>query len=166
MSNPTNARWDHGFLIAPGAYAHGIAQSVANSVPTARLRRVAHPTLSPLRRGTSPSKRRCLATATSLDISVQRLAPAAALPRKARCDTMGHMKKTTIRELHQHTGALVTQAAEGHVITVLKRGVPVAELRPVGSSTRPKGLIDREDFLRTFPNVKGDSGKFLEKDRS
>ena len=79
---------------------------------------------------------------------------------------MGHMKKTTIRELHQHTGALVTQAAEGHVITVLKRGVPVAELRPVGPSTRPNGFIDREDFLRTFPNVKGDSWRFLAEDRS
>ena len=77
------------------------------------------------------------------------------MPRDARCDTMGHMKKTTVRELHQHTGALVTQAAEGHVITVLKRGVPVAELRPIGASARPKGFIDREDFLRKFPKVKG-----------
>ena len=73
---------------------------------------------------------------------------------------MGHMRKTTVRELHQHTRMLVTQPAEGHVITILKRGVPVAELRPIGALARPKGFVDRDDFLRKFPKVKGNSGRF------
>src|SRR6266481_169190 len=49
------------------------------------------------------------------------------------CDTfMCHnrdMKKASIRDLHMRTGALVQEAADGEVIIIEKRGVPVAELR-------------------------------------
>jgi prevent-host-death family protein len=76
------------------------------------------------------------------------------------------MKKTTVRELHLHTGALVDRAAEGHVITILKRGVPVAELHPVRRRSRPKGFLDRDDWRAGFPKVRGDSGRYLEEDRS
>lgn len=76
------------------------------------------------------------------------------------------MKRASIRDLHLRTGALVGEAARGHVIVILKRGVPVAELRPVGSFARPKGFLDDEEFLAQFPKVPGDSGKFLEEDRS
>ncbi len=50
MSHQTRSLPDHWFLIAHGARAHGVARSVANSVPMARVRGVAHPTLTPLRR--------------------------------------------------------------------------------------------------------------------
>ena len=77
------------------------------------------------------------------------------------------MKKATIRELHMRTGAIVSQATEGHVVTILKRGVPVAELRPVESKSRPKGLpTNWESVMARFPKVRGDSGRFLEEDRS
>jgi antitoxin (DNA-binding transcriptional repressor) of toxin-antitoxin stability system len=79
---------------------------------------------------------------------------------------MCHMKKATIRELHLHTGSIVSEAAEGSVITILKRGVPVAELRPVQRTSRPKGFLDRDDWRSKFPKVRGDSGRFLEEDRS
>ena len=79
---------------------------------------------------------------------------------------MGHMRKTTVRELHLRTGSIVSQATEGHTIVILKRGVPVAELGPVRRSSRPKGFLDRDDWLARFPKVKGDSGRFLEEDRS
>jgi antitoxin (DNA-binding transcriptional repressor) of toxin-antitoxin stability system len=79
---------------------------------------------------------------------------------------MGHMKKTTVRELHEHTGALVGEAAEGRVIVIHKRGVPVAELRPFQGRPRRKGWLDREDFLARFPQVPGDSSRILEQDRS
>ncbi len=75
------------------------------------------------------------------------------------------MRRTTIRELHLRTGALVNQAAEGHVVLILKRGVPVAQLRPIDSLFRRKGLPDREAFLVKLPRVP-DSGKWLEKHRS
>jgi prevent-host-death family protein len=41
------------------------------------------------------------------------------------------MKTVSIRELHMHTGALVQEAADGEVIIIEKRGVPVAELGPL-----------------------------------
>lgn len=79
---------------------------------------------------------------------------------------MVHMKRTTVRELHEHTGALVSEAAEGKVIVICKRGVPVAELRPVQRTTRPKGFLDDEAFLAQFPQVPTDSGRYLEEERS
>ena len=79
---------------------------------------------------------------------------------------MGHMKKATVRDLHLRTGSIVAEAAEGHTITILKRGVPVAELRPIQRTSRPKGFLDRDDWRAEFPKVRGDSGKFLEEDRS
>ena len=75
------------------------------------------------------------------------------------------MRRTTVRELHLRTGALVNQAAEGHVILILKRGVPVAQLRPIDALFRRKGLPDREAFLAKLPRDP-DSGKWLEKHRS
>ena len=37
------------------------------------------------------------------------------------------MKKASIRDLQRRTGALVQEAADGEVIVIEKRGVPVAE---------------------------------------
>jgi prevent-host-death family protein len=39
------------------------------------------------------------------------------------------MKTVSIRELHMRTGALVQEAADGEVIIIEKRGVPVAQLQ-------------------------------------
>ena len=44
---------------------------------------------------------------------------------------MQHMKNTSVRELHIHTSELVREAAAGAVITIERRGEPVAELRPL-----------------------------------
>lgn len=72
------------------------------------------------------------------------------------------MKTVNVRELHQRTGALVELAAEGHVVLVLKRGVPLAELRPCSTGTTRKTLPDRREILARFPRLRGDSGRFLE----
>ena len=78
-----------------------------------------------------------------------------------------HMKKATVRDLHMRTGAIVDEAAEGQIITIVKRGVPVAELRPLEAKPRPKGLPKNwEKIMSKSPQVPGDSGKFLEEDRS
>ncbi len=76
------------------------------------------------------------------------------------------MKEVNVRELHQRTGAIVDLAAEGHVVTVIKRGRPVAELRPLGPGTRRRTLPDRTELLARYPVLRGDSGRFLEEDRS
>ena len=77
------------------------------------------------------------------------------------------MRKATVRDLHMRTGAIVDEAAEGHIITIVKRGVPVAELRPLEAKPRPRGLPKNwEKIMSKSPQVPADSGKFLEEDRS
>ena len=41
------------------------------------------------------------------------------------------MRKTSLRELHINTSELVREAEQGGTIVIERRGVPVAELRPV-----------------------------------
>lgn len=75
------------------------------------------------------------------------------------------MKSVNVRELHMRTGAIVDLAARGQVVRVVRRGVAVAELRP--AVERPgTPLPDRAAVLAKFPALAGDSGRFLEEDRS
>jgi antitoxin (DNA-binding transcriptional repressor) of toxin-antitoxin stability system len=67
--------------------------------------------------------------------------------------------------LHEETGRLVDAAHAGQVITIEKRGVPVAELRglkPRAASVRVPNFARR--YAR-FPRVLTDSGRFQEEDR-
>lgn len=80
------------------------------------------------------------------------------------------MKKVNVRELHARTGAIVSEAAEGEVIIIEKRGKPVAELRRhVPKRRKTIGEIFREreksGFWDQFPSLKGDSTKFISEDR-
>jgi antitoxin (DNA-binding transcriptional repressor) of toxin-antitoxin stability system len=75
------------------------------------------------------------------------------------------MKAVNVRELHMRTGTIVDRAAGGETILIERRGEPVAELRPAPMvGARP--LPDRTRLLARFPNLRGDSGRFLEQDRS
>ena len=76
------------------------------------------------------------------------------------------MRRASVRELHLNTSALVKDVAEGEVVLIERRGVPVAELRPISSAFSGKTLPNRERLLARFPKVEGDSGRFLEEDRS
>jgi len=76
------------------------------------------------------------------------------------------MKKTTVRDLHLNTSAIVKEANEGQVFIIEKRGIPVAELRPLQPKPRTQPLPDRKAFLARFPRIKADSGRILEEDRS
>jgi antitoxin (DNA-binding transcriptional repressor) of toxin-antitoxin stability system len=84
-----------------------------------------------------------------------------------QCSTM---RKTSVRELHIHTSELVSEAAEGGVIVIERRGQPVAELRPI---TGPPGMPPDEK-TRIFTSMRkiwarmpkvGDSTKIIEEDR-
>lgn len=83
---------------------------------------------------------------------------------------MWHMRKTSVRELHIHTSALVREAAEGGVIVIERRGEPVAELRPLsGKSSMPDSEKDRiflsmKEVWDRMP-MSGDSTKTIEEDR-
>jgi len=74
------------------------------------------------------------------------------------------MKKASIRDLHIRTSELVREVAEGAVIVIERRGLPVAELRPISSDWSP-ALPELTDVWSRFPGVSGDSGRFLEEDR-
>jgi antitoxin (DNA-binding transcriptional repressor) of toxin-antitoxin stability system len=81
------------------------------------------------------------------------------------------MRKTSVRELHIHTSALVREAAEGGIIVIERRGEPVAELRPLTAPPRlPAGKKARiftsmRKICARMPQVV-DSTKILEQDRS
>lgn len=75
------------------------------------------------------------------------------------------MRVVNVRELHLRTGAIVDLAAKGAAIAVARRGVRVAELHPA-SQRSAKHLPDRARLLARFPTLAGDSGRFLETDRS
>lgn len=74
------------------------------------------------------------------------------------------MRKASIRDLRIRTSELVRDAEQGETIIIERRGQPVAELRPIRHRPQPP-LPDMRHIWEMFPQVPGDSGKFLEEDR-
>ena len=77
---------------------------------------------------------------------------------------MCHMRTSTVRELHLKTSEIVRRVAEGESFIIEKRGVPVAEIRPVSEMPKPR-MPDREALIMSGP-VTMDSGLILEQDRT
>jgi len=75
------------------------------------------------------------------------------------------MKRTSIRDLHIRTSALIREAAAGEIIAIESRGETVAELRPISKLAAKPPLPDMKRFWKNFPRVSGDSGRLLEEDR-
>lgn len=75
------------------------------------------------------------------------------------------MRKVSVRDLHIRTSELIREASGGTVIIIERRGEPVAELRPLSTTRRKLKLPDMTRFWTEFPQVRGDSGRFLEEDR-
>ena len=75
-------------------------------------------------------------------------APPLVLRRCWQCDTMGHMKTITIRELHQATGRWVRRARAGEVY-VTERGRLVAKIVPA-SPLPAKPFFANPKFTRAF----------------
>jgi prevent-host-death family protein len=75
------------------------------------------------------------------------------------------MRTASIRDLHIRTSELVRGAADGAVISIARRGEPVAELRPISKKSAKPRLPDRTDFWRRFSSVTAGSGRFLQEDR-
>jgi prevent-host-death family protein len=74
------------------------------------------------------------------------------------------MRSSTVRELHLKTSEIVRRVAEGESFIIEKRGVPVAEIRPL--SVQPKvRMPDREALIMSLPETM-DSGLILEQDRT
>jgi prevent-host-death family protein len=75
------------------------------------------------------------------------------------------MSKASIRDLHIRTSELVRDAAAGAVIVIERRGEPVAELRPLSKKARKIRLPDMSLIWDNFPQLSGDSARFIEEDR-
>ncbi|MEO8099319.1 MAG: hypothetical protein ABI811_16565 [Acidobacteriota bacterium] len=76
------------------------------------------------------------------------------------------MERTTVRNLHLNTSALLKEVAGGQTFIVENRGVPVAEIRPITERRSRSKFPDREAFIRTLPVSKTDSGRISEEDRT
>jgi antitoxin (DNA-binding transcriptional repressor) of toxin-antitoxin stability system len=76
------------------------------------------------------------------------------------------MRQANVRDLHLKTGAIVREVLEGEIFIILKRGTPVAELRPIAALPSARRLPNREAFIARLPRVTTDSGRILEEDRS
>ena len=59
-----------------------------------------------------------------------------------------NMKTVSIRELHMRTGALVQEAADGEVIIIEKRGVPVAQLQRKRTFAEALGEMERGGYFK------------------
>ena len=70
------------------------------------------------------------------------------LLRVQQCDTMGHMKTITIRELHEATGQWVRRARAGEVY-VTERGRLVAKIVPA-SPLPAKPYFANPKFTQAF----------------
>lgn len=83
------------------------------------------------------------------------------------------MRKTSLRELHINTSELVREAEQGGVILIERRGIPVAELRPLSALPRlskqklKQIFADMEKNVWTLPlRPMADSTEILEQDRN
>jgi len=76
------------------------------------------------------------------------------------------MERASVRDLHLKTSALIKSVAEGETYIIESRGVPVAELRPVGERKAGRPMPNREAYFRKLPFSKSDMGRIMEEDRS
>jgi prevent-host-death family protein len=74
------------------------------------------------------------------------------------------MKSSSVRELHLKTSEIVRQVVAGESFVIEKRGVPVAEIRPISERPKPR-MPDREALIMSGPQTM-DSGLILEQDRT
>jgi antitoxin (DNA-binding transcriptional repressor) of toxin-antitoxin stability system len=73
------------------------------------------------------------------------------------------MRASTVRELHLKTSEIVRRVAEGESFIIEKRGIPVAEIRPIANRPAPR-MPNRESLIMSGPQSV-DSGAILEQDR-
>ena len=73
--------------------------------------------------------------------------------------------KASVRDLHIRTSELVREAAEGMVITIERRGEPVAELRPIPKKIKKIKFPDMTDFWARMPYIPADSTDIISEDR-
>lgn len=86
------------------------------------------------------------------------------MPTRRRRAPAQHRKRATDQDLHLGTSAILDQVASGSTFAIERRGIPVAELRPLTTPPPARKLPDRERRLAELPAAL-DSGRILEQDR-
>ena len=74
------------------------------------------------------------------------------------------MRSSTVRDLHLKTSEIVRQVVAGESFIIEKRGVPVAEIRPISDRPKPR-TPNREALIMSGPETM-DSGLILEQERT
>ena len=74
------------------------------------------------------------------------------------------MRSSTVSELHLKTSEIVRQVVAGESFIIEKRGVPVAEIRPISDRPKPR-TPNREALIMSGPETM-DSGLILEQERN
>jgi prevent-host-death family protein len=75
------------------------------------------------------------------------------------------MKTVSIRELHMRTGALVQEAADGEVIIIEKRGVPVAQLQRRRTTTEAFRDLERSGYFKRMGKTNTQIDRIISEDR-
>ena len=75
------------------------------------------------------------------------------------------MRRSTVRDLHLNTSAILKEVAQGEIYVIEKQGVPLAELRPFQTPPSSRRMPNREARLAKLP-VALDSGRILAEDRT
>jgi prevent-host-death family protein len=75
------------------------------------------------------------------------------------------MRKASVRDLRIRTSELLRDAENGEVIVIERRGLPVAELRPITKKRRRVKLPDMTEFWNEFPKIDSDSTQIISEDR-
>jgi antitoxin (DNA-binding transcriptional repressor) of toxin-antitoxin stability system len=75
------------------------------------------------------------------------------------------MKTVSIRELHMRTGALVQEAAEGEVIIIQKRGVPMAQLRRRQTIAEAFRDLKRNGYFKRMGKTNTQIDRIISEDR-
>lgn len=69
--------------------------------------------------------------------------------------------KASVRDLHLRTSALLKEVEKGQVIVIEKRGVPIAELKPLTRISREQLFQDLDAIVKELPRTKTDSTKVV-----
>jgi prevent-host-death family protein len=75
------------------------------------------------------------------------------------------MKTVSIRELHMRTGALVQEAADGEVIIIEKRGVPVAQLQRRRTTAEAFCDLERSGYFKRMGKTNTQIDRIISEDR-
>ena len=74
------------------------------------------------------------------------------------------MPSSSVRDLHINTSEIVRRVVGGESFIIERRGIPVAEIRPITNKPIPR-MPNREVLIMSGPETT-DSGLILEQDRT